>query len=142
LGRAIPYRVEGITKNTGWVSAGVTSDTAAFAVNTIRRWWLTMGCTTYSSAKRLMITADGGGSNGTRVRLWKMELQKLAGETGLPISVCHLPPGTGKWNKIEHRLFAFILNPAVEASRRPEIHLESTRSAVSAQAETHVRHMR
>ncbi len=108
LGRAVPYGVYDITKNTGWVSVGITSDTASFAVNTIRRWWQTMGMQSYSSAKRLMITADGGGSNGSRVRLWKIELQKLADEIGKPISVCHLSPGTSKWNKIEHRLFAFI----------------------------------
>ena len=108
LGRAVPYGVYDVTKNTGWVSVGITSDTAAFAVNTIRRWWQTMGREEYSSAERLMITADGGGSNGTRVRLWKIELQKLADEIGKSISVCHLPPGTSKWNKIEHRLFAFI----------------------------------
>ena len=108
LGRAVPYGVYDVTKNVGWVSVGITSDTAAFAVNTIRSWWLTMGVESYSSAKRLLINADGGGSNGTRVRLWKIELQKLADEIGKPISVCHLPPGTSKWNKIEHRLFAFI----------------------------------
>ena len=108
LGRAVPYGVYDITHNVGWVSVGITSDTAAFAVNTIRRWWQTMGCEAYASAGRLLITADGGGSNGTRVRLWKIELEKLASEIGKPISVCHLPPGTSKWNKIEHRLFAFI----------------------------------
>ena len=85
-----------ITHNVGWVSVGVTSDTATFAVNTIRRWWQTMGCEAYASAGRLLITADGGGSNGTRVRLWKIELEKLATEIGKPISVCHLPPGTSR----------------------------------------------
>ena len=108
LGRAVPYGVYDITNNVGWVSVGITSDTSAFAVNTIRRWWQTMGCEAYASADRLLITADGGGSNGSRVRLWKIELEKLATEIAKPISVCHLPPGTSKWNKIEHRLFAFI----------------------------------
>src|SRR4249920_63268 len=94
--------------NAGWVSVGTDHDTAAFAVNAIRRWWRTMGKKRHPKAKRLMITADGGGSNGHRVRLWKVELQKLSDELKLPITVCHLPPGTSKWNKIEHRLFSFI----------------------------------
>ena len=108
LSRAVPYGVYDITNNTGWVSVGTDHDTACFAVNAIRRWWRTMGRKRYPRAKRLMITADGGGSNGYRVRLWKVELQKLADELKLPITVCHLPPGTSKWNKIEHRLFSFI----------------------------------
>jgi hypothetical protein len=108
LGRAVPYGVYDITNNVGWVSVGTNHDTATFAVNAIRRWWRTMGRKRYPKAKRLMITADGGGSNGYRVRLWKVELQKLADEIKLPITVCHLPPGTSKWNKIEHRLFSFI----------------------------------
>jgi transposase len=108
LGRAAPYGVYDIAGNTGWVSVGISHDTACFAVNTIRRWWKTMGCIRYPNAKSLLITADGGGSNGSRVRLWKYELQKLADELGLSITVCHLPPGTSKWNKIEHRLFSFI----------------------------------
>lgn len=108
LGRAVPYGIYDIADNKGWVSVGVDHDTAAFAVNTIRRWWSTMGQERYPNAKRLMITADGGGSNGARVRLWKIELQKFADEIGIPVMVCHLPPGTSKWNKIEHRLFAFI----------------------------------
>jgi hypothetical protein len=108
LGKAIPYGVYDIAGNTGWVSVGVTHDTAQFAVNAIRLWWEKMGCERYPRADRVMITADGGGSNGTRVRLWKRELQKLADETGLTISVCHYPPGTSKWNKIEHRLFCHI----------------------------------
>jgi transposase len=107
-GRAVPYGVYDIADNKGWVSVGVDHDTAAFAVNTIRRWWSTMGRARYRKPKRLMITADGGGSNGTRVRLWKVELQKFVDEIGIPVTVCHLPPGTSKWNKIEHRLFAFI----------------------------------
>jgi hypothetical protein len=108
LKRAVPYGVYDITNNVGWVSVGTDHDTAAFAVNAIRRWWRTMGRKRHPKAKRLMITADGGGSNGYRVRLWKVELQKLADELKLPVTVCHLPPGTSKWNKIEHRLFSFI----------------------------------
>jgi hypothetical protein len=106
--RAVPYGVYDVTNNVGWVSVGTDHDTATFAVNAIRRWWRTMGKKRHPKAKRLMITADGGGSNGYRVRLWKVELQKLADELKLPITVCHLPPGTSKWNKIEHRLFSFI----------------------------------
>jgi hypothetical protein len=108
LSRAVPYGVYDINNNVGWVSVGTDHDTACFAVNAIRRWWWTMGNKRNPQAKRLMITADGGGSNGYRVRLWKVELQKLADEIRLPITVCHLPPGTSKWNKIEHRLFSFI----------------------------------
>jgi len=108
LGKAAPYGVYDIGKNAAWVSVGVDHDTSAFAVETIRRWWQMMGQPTYPRAKRLLITADSGGSNGARVRLWKLELQRLADETGLEIAVCHLPPGTSKWNKIEHRLFSFI----------------------------------
>ncbi|WP_370366300.1 ISAzo13 family transposase [Maricaulis sp.] len=108
LGRAAPYGVYDIGENAGWVSLGIDHDTASFAVNAIRRWWQTMGQQRYPQARHLTITADGGGSNGTRVRLWKLELQKLADELGLAITVCHLPPGTSKWNKIEHRLFSFI----------------------------------
>lgn len=108
LGKAIPYGVYDMARNAGWVSVGVDHDTAAFAVNTIRRWWKATGRTAYPKAKSLLIMADSGGSNGSRVRLWKWELHKLACETGLTIHVCHLPPGTSKWNKIEHRLFSFI----------------------------------
>jgi hypothetical protein len=108
LGRATPYGVYDLAHNTGWVSVGVDHDTAAFAVESIRRWWQSMGKPVYPGAKQLLITADAGGSNGARVRLWKVELQKFADETGLRIAVCHLPPGTSKWNKIEHRLFSFI----------------------------------
>jgi transposase len=108
LGRASPYGVYDITDNVGWVNVGIDHDTSAFAVESIRGWWHTMGHERYPAAKQLLITADGGGSNGYRVRLWKLELQKLANETGLSISVSHLPPGTSKWNKIEHRLFSFI----------------------------------
>jgi hypothetical protein len=108
LGRAAPYGVYDIADDKGWVSVGIDHDTAAFAVNTIRSWWITMGRSRYPRAHTLTITADGGGSNGSRVRLWKVELQKLADELGLTVVVLHLPPGTSKWNKIEHRLFSFI----------------------------------
>lgn len=108
LGRAAPYGVYDVTQNAGWVSVGVDHDTAAFAAQGIRRWWESMGSDAYPQARKLLITADSGGSNGARVRLWKLELQKLADETGLEISICRLPPGTSKWNKIEHRLFSFI----------------------------------
>jgi transposase len=108
LGRATPYGVYDLGRNAGWVNVGIDHDTAAFAVESIRRWWNAVGQQQYPEAKRLLISADGGGSNGSRVRLWKWELQQLADETGLAITVCHLPPGTSKWNKIEHRLFAWI----------------------------------
>jgi hypothetical protein len=108
LGRAVPYGVYDLAANSGWVSVGVDHDTAAFAVNSIRQWWLSVGRARYPQATRLLITADGGGSNGSRVRLWKRELQNLADQLGLDIVVSHLPPGTSKWNKIEHRLFSFI----------------------------------
>jgi len=108
LGRANPYGVYDLAKNEGWVSVGTDHDTASFAVSTIRRWWLSMGKPLYPDAKELIITADGGGSNGSRVRLWKLELQQLADELGIPIRVSHFPPGTSKWNKIEHRLFSHI----------------------------------
>jgi transposase len=107
-GKAIPYGVYDLTRNAGWVSVGIDHDTASFAVRTIRRWWQVMGRPAYPKAKSLLITADGGGSNGSRVRLWKWELQRLADATGLTITVCHFPPGTSKWNKIEHRLFSYI----------------------------------
>ncbi len=108
LGRANPYGVYDVASNTGWVSVGTDHDTASFAVETIRRWWNSMGKQRYPEASELMITADGGGSNGSRVRLWKFELQRLADEINIPIYVSHLPPGTSKWNKIEHRLFSYI----------------------------------
>jgi len=108
LGRAAPYGVYDVGSNTGWVSVGVDHDTATFAVETIRRWWRGMGKDSYPDARQLLITADSRGSNVSRLRLWKIELQRLADETGLAILVCHLPPGTSKWNKIEHRLFSFI----------------------------------
>jgi hypothetical protein len=108
LGKAIPYGVYDIAANQGWVNVGIDHDTAQFAVNSIRSWWQHLGHERYPGTSRLQITADCGGSNGNRVRLWKVELQKLADETGLEISVCHFPPGTSKWNRIEHRLFSYI----------------------------------
>lgn len=108
LGKVSPYGIYDIAHNYGWVNVGTDNDTAAFAVESIRRWWNSMGQTVYPEAEKLLITADSGGSNGYRIRLWKTELQKLADETGLEILVSHFPPGTSKWNKIEHRLFAFI----------------------------------
>lgn len=108
LGRANPYGIYDIGADQGWVNVGTDHDTAAFAVESIRRWWFAMGQSRYPQASELTITADGGGSNGSRVRLWKQELQGLANDLGFPIRVCHFPPGTSKWNKIEHRLFSFI----------------------------------
>ena len=108
LGKAIPYGVYDVGRNTGWVTVGNDHDTAAFAVATLRRWWQAVGSPVYPDAKQLLISADGGGSNGYRVRLWKAELQRFADDTGVEVTVCHLPPGTSKWNKIEHRLFSFI----------------------------------
>jgi len=108
LGRVSPYGVYDLAANAGWVNVGSDHDTAAFAVASIRRWWERTGRQRYPQAHRLLITADGGGSNGSRLRLWKWELQQLADATGLAITVCHFPPGTSKWNKVEHRLFSFI----------------------------------
>jgi transposase len=108
LGRAVPYGVYDIENDEGWVSVGDTGDTASFAVEAIRRWWYSMGQARFPDAAKLLITADAGGSNGHRVKLWKVELAKLAQETGLEVTVCHYPPGTSKWNKIEHRMFSFI----------------------------------
>ena len=108
LGKAIPYGVYDQTANTGWVGVGIDHDTAEFAVETLRRWWRNMGRQVYPQATKLLVTADGGGSNGSRCRLWKMELQRFASEIGFRISVCHFPPGTSKWNKIEHRMFCHI----------------------------------
>jgi transposase len=108
LGKAIPYGVYDVGNNEGWVSVGISHDTASFAVATIRNWWNEMGVEKFSKSKRILITADGGGSNSSRSRLWKIELQILADEIGKEISVCHFPPGTSKWNKIEHRLFSHI----------------------------------
>jgi hypothetical protein len=108
LGKAIPYGIYDLAANAGWVSVGIDHDTAEFAVNGIDRWRENMGRERYPASDRLMITADGGGSNGSRVRLWKVKLQELADATGLTLVVCHYPPGTSKWNKIEHRLFCHI----------------------------------
>jgi hypothetical protein len=108
LGKAIPYGIYDISSNAGWVSVGIDHDTAEFAVNSIRLWWDKMGRARYPEAPCILITADGGGSNGSRVHLWKRELQTFADETGLAVTVCHYPPGTSKWNKIEHRLFCHI----------------------------------
>lgn len=108
VGKAIPYGIYDVGRNTGWVNVGQDHDTAQFAIESLRRWWQSVGLPAYPQADRLLICADGGGSNGARVRLWKVALQALADETGLQITVCHLPPGTSKWNKIEHRLFAHI----------------------------------
>ena len=108
LGRAVPYGVYDLAANAGWINLGIDHDTAAFAVQSIRRWWQEIGRTRYPNATRLLITADGGGSNGSRVRLWKHELQKLANELDINIAVQHLQQGTSKWNKIEHRLFSYI----------------------------------
>nr|CBX28931.1 hypothetical protein N47_B20770 [uncultured Desulfobacterium sp.] len=108
LGKVTPYGVYDITTNKGWVNVGIDHDTSEFAVESIRRWWREMGSPLYPNANQLLITADGGGSNGSRIRLWKLELQKLADELGMTINVCHFPPGTSKWNKIEHKMFSFI----------------------------------
>ena len=108
LGKVAPYGIYDIGKNAGWVSVGISADTAEFSVNSIRTWWYMMGIHSYANAKELLITADCGGSNGYRVRLWKYELQRLSDEIGIPIHVRHFPPGTSKWNKVEHRLFSYI----------------------------------
>jgi hypothetical protein len=145
-GCANPYGVYDIGHDEAWVSVGTDHDTAAFAVQTIRRWWFSMGRQRYPDAKRLVITADGGGSNGLRVRLWKLELSRLAAEIGLDIQVCHFPPGTSKWNKIEHRLFSFI---TMNWRGRPLISHEvivnliantKTRSGLSVHAELDTHH--
>lgn len=130
-GKAIPYGVYDLHRNEGWVSVGIDHDTASFAVNAIRRWWKVMGSHVYPEATSLLITADAGGSNGSRLRLWKWELQKFANRTGLSISVCHFPPGTSKWNKIEHRLFSHI---AMNWRGKPLISLASIVSLI---ADTH-----
>ena len=108
LGKAVPYGVYDVTANTGWVNVGTGADTGQFAVESIRRWWNTVGEPAYPDARRLLITADSGGSNGSRLRLWKTELARFAAEAGQEITVLHLPPGTSKWNRIEHRLFSHI----------------------------------
>ena len=108
LGKAIPYGVYDLANNQGWVSIGIDHDTAHFAANSIRRWWNDMGCARFPRASELLITADGGGSNSSRSRLWKVALQGLADQLDMKLRVCHFPPGTSKWNKIEHRLFSYI----------------------------------
>jgi transposase len=108
LGHAIPYGVYDLTQNEGWVSVGIDHDTAEFAVETLRHWWYEMGCAVYPRAREMLVTADAGGSNSSRSRLWKVALQELADESGVRIAVCHFPPGTSKWNKIEHRMFCHI----------------------------------
>ena len=108
LGRAVPYGIYDLANDEGWVSVGESADTSEFAVNSIRAWWHNMGSARYPGAGRVLITADAGGSNGYRLRNWKLQLAKLAEELGLDITVCHYPPGTSKWNKIEHRMFSFI----------------------------------
>ncbi len=130
-GKAIPYGVYDLHRNEGWVSVGIDHDTASFAVNSIRRWWRIMGRPAYPDATELLITADAGGSNGSRLRLWKWELHKFANRTGLSIRVCHFPPGTSKWNKIEHRLFSHI---AMNWRGKP---LVSLAAIVSLIADTH-----
>ena len=140
-GKAIPYGVYDVTADAGWVSVGKDNDTSAFAVATLRRWWQSMGQPTYPEADRLLICADGGGSNGSRTRLWKVELAKLAAETGLSVTVCHLPPGTSKWNKIEHRLFSHIsMNWRGRALESHEVIVQliaatTTRTGLTVQAE-------
>jgi hypothetical protein len=124
LGRAVPYGVYDLAHDEGWVSVGDSADTAAFAVEAVRRWWYSMGRLRFPDATKLLVTADAGGSNGYRVKLWKVELAELAAETGLEITVVHYPPGTSKWNKIEHRMFSFIapssrIAPSSSSSRTP-----------------------
>jgi transposase len=129
LGKAIPYGIYDLASDEGWVAVGIDHDTAQFAVNSIRSWWAHLGRTRYPSAATLTITADCGGSNGHRPRLWKVELQRLADETGLQIQVCHFPPGTSKWNKIEHRLFSFI---SLNWRAKPLISLETIINLIAA----------
>lgn len=121
-GKAAPYGVYDVLKNTGFVNVGIDHDTASFAVESIRRWWNSVGKILYAKTQELLITSDGGGSNGVRNRLWKKELQQLANETGLAITVTHLPPATSKWNKIEHRLFSYI---SINWRARPLVSLET-----------------
>jgi transposase len=129
LGKAIPYGVYDMVHNQGWVSVGIDHDTARFAANSIRRWWCEMGQGRFPKARELLITADGGGSNGTRNRLWKVSLQDLADELGLTLLICHFPPGTSKWNKIEHRLFSFITQ---NWRGRPLVSLQAVVSLIAA----------
>lgn len=126
-GKVIPYGVYDLAANLGWVSVGVDHDTAEFAVATLRRWWQHLGSEMYPGMKRPLVTADGGGSNGSRCRLWKVKLQELADETGLEVTVCHFPPGTSKWNKIEHRMFCHITQ---NWRGRPLVDLETVVSLI------------
>ena len=132
-GKAIPYGVYDLRRDEGWVSVGIDHDTVSFAVNAVRRWWKLMGRPAYRDADSLLITADAGGSNGPRVRLWKWELQKFANRTGLSITVCHFPPGTSKWNKIEHRLFSHI---AMNWRGKPLVSLAAIVSLIGATTTT------
>lgn len=127
-GKVAPYGIYDLAMNKGWVSVGISSDTAEFAVNTIKTWWYQMGSLIYDKATEILITADGGGSNGYRVRLWKRELQKLANEINMTINVCHFPPGTSKWNKIEHRLFSYI---SKNWRGKPLINIETVLNLIS-----------
>ena len=128
LGKAVPYGVYDVAHNIGWVNVGISHDTADFAVESIRRWWLRWGQELYPGASRLLITVDGGGSNGARVRLWRGELPELARELGLEIMVCHLPAGTSKWNRIEHRLFSLHPPELVrQAAANPRHHRQLLR---------------
>ena len=133
LGNAIPYGVYDLARNEGWVSVGITHDTARFAVHAIRRWWRVMGRAAYPDTRALLITADAGGNNGSRVQLWKWELQQFANRTGLAITVCHFPPGTSKWNKIEHRLFSHI---AMNWRGKPLVDLATIVSLIGATTST------
>jgi hypothetical protein len=126
LGKVTPYGVYDILSNQGWVSVGIDHDTAEFAANSIRRWWMEMGRRRFPKARRLLITADGGGSNSSRSRLWKVSLQKLADDIGLELKVCHFPPGTSKWNKVEHRLFSFITQNCHSKPDRQHHHEDRT----------------
>jgi hypothetical protein len=128
-GKAIPYGIYDLSRDEGWVSVGIDHDTASFAVNAIRSWWKHMGRSAYSASPHLLITADAGGSNGPKTRLWKWELQRFANRTGLTITVCHYPPGTSKWNKIEHRLFSFI---AMNWRGKPLVSLAATVNLIAA----------
>jgi hypothetical protein len=132
-GKAIPYGVYDLSRDEGWVSVGIDHDTASFAVNALGRWWRVMGSSSYSEAASLLITADAGGSNGSRVRLWKWELQRFANRTGLEVTVCHFPPGTSKWNKIEHRLFSHI---AMNWRGKPLVSLASIVSLIGSTTTT------
>ncbi len=118
LGRAVPYGIYDLANDEGWVSVGESADTSEFAVNSIHTWWHHMGSARYPGATRLLITADAGGSNGYRLRAWKLHLAKLAQELGLEVTVCHYPPGTSKWNRIEHRMFSFIIHELARAAAR------------------------